>query len=360
MARSLASKPNVDAPGGNYPYGRVRNNPGDNTGTNADENLFGDLIQFFERLMALGGVSANGQPENSSSGFQYVTALLNTVLNTIGMGASNAIDYSGNLFSLTQPGHYFAELAASNKPVATTGDVIFFKMSVNEQFLIFLSSNGKFYYNTKTGGSWLGWICLNDVASNKVDKGGDSMSGVLAMGGNKITGLAAATANGDALRYEQVTGLYLLLTGGSLSGALGMGANKITNLGAGTNPSDAIRLDQIAPGAWVNIPVTGSSWANHIGTLKYRIDAAGQVHISGNIQVTTYSTPIFATTPAALASMASVINGLEFPMPPIAGGGEPYLFINATQMGIGVNSGSLINGSIGIFNGISFWPDENS
>lgn len=247
MARSLASKPNVDAPGGNYPYGRVRNNPGDNTGTNADENLFGDLIQFFERLMALGGVSANGQPENSSSGFQYVTALLNTVLNTIGMGASNAIDYSGDLFSLTQPGHYFAELAASNKPVSTTGDVIFFKMSVNEQFLIFLSSNGKFYYNTKTGGSWLGWICLNDVASNKVDKGGDSMSGALAMGGNKITGLAAGTGNGDALRYEQVIGLYLLLTGGNLSGSLGMGGNKITNLAPATTNGDAVRFEQLPP-----------------------------------------------------------------------------------------------------------------
>jgi len=41
-------------------------------------------------------------------------------------------------------------------------------------------------------------------ADLKVLKAGDTMSGALAMGGNKITGLAAATANGDAVRFEQV------------------------------------------------------------------------------------------------------------------------------------------------------------
>jgi hypothetical protein len=42
----------------------------------------------------------------------------------------------------------------------------------------------------------------------------------LAMGGFKLTGLAAGTANGDSLRYEQVIGQFLALTGGTLSGDL--------------------------------------------------------------------------------------------------------------------------------------------
>lgn len=49
----------------------------------------------------------------------------------------------------------------------------------------------------------------------------------LAMGTNKITGLGAATANGDALRYEQLIGAYLPLTGGTLTGNLSMGANNV-------------------------------------------------------------------------------------------------------------------------------------
>ena len=42
-----------------------------------------------------------------------------------------------------------------------------------------------------------------------VNKAGDTMGGVLNAGSNKITGLAAATANGDAVRYEQVADLAI-------------------------------------------------------------------------------------------------------------------------------------------------------
>jgi peptidoglycan hydrolase CwlO-like protein len=53
---------------------------------------------------------------------------------------------------------------------------------------------------------------------------------------SKIINLAAATQNGDAVRYEQV----LLLAGGTMSGAIAMGSNKITGLGSPTaNSNDA-------------------------------------------------------------------------------------------------------------------------
>jgi hypothetical protein len=52
---------------------------------------------------------------------------------------------------------------------------------------------------------------------------------------NKIVGLAAGTEAGNAVRYEQV----LLLSGGTMSGAIAMGTNKITGLGNPTNNQDA-------------------------------------------------------------------------------------------------------------------------
>lgn len=63
------------------------------------------------------------------------------------------------------------------------------------------------------GGSWgsiTGTITdqtdlVTYVSNNAVYPGGDSMTGNLAMGGNKVTGLGAATTNGDAVRYEQLT-----------------------------------------------------------------------------------------------------------------------------------------------------------
>lgn len=78
MARSLASKPNVVAPGGNYPFGRIKDKDA-TAGTPINEQVYGDLHQFFERMMSKAGVSFNGLSENSSDGFQYFQALLKTI-----------------------------------------------------------------------------------------------------------------------------------------------------------------------------------------------------------------------------------------------------------------------------------------
>lgn len=79
----------------------------------------------------------------------------------------------------------------------------------------------------------------------------------LPMNSHKVTGLAAATGNGDALRYEQLIGLYLLLTGGTLSGALAMGTNKITGLGNGTAAQDAAAFGQLK--YFQTVQATGTS-----------------------------------------------------------------------------------------------------
>ena len=86
---------------------------------------------------------------------------------------------------------------------------------------------------------------INTILSTFLALAGGSMSGAIAMGNNKITGLAAGTANGDALRYEQLIGLYLLLTGGTMSGNIAMGGNKVTGLGAAANPGEAVRYEQL-------------------------------------------------------------------------------------------------------------------
>lgn len=82
MARKLSNKVNVDAPSATYPFGRVKDNPGDNTGTPVDEALLGDLIQFFEKLMDAAGQTFNNQPENQTSGFQFFNALVTNIRNT--------------------------------------------------------------------------------------------------------------------------------------------------------------------------------------------------------------------------------------------------------------------------------------
>jgi hypothetical protein len=94
---------------------------------------------------------------------------------------------------------------------------------------------GLVVYNTTTSR-----LQISDGSNfhNVVDVRG---SGAIAMGNTKITGLAAATANGDAVRYEQA----LLLAGGTMTGAIAMGGNKVTGLAAASTNGDAVRYQQL-------------------------------------------------------------------------------------------------------------------
>lgn len=75
--KTLASKTNVIAPGGDYPFGSLKDEttPGANDGTPVNRELETDIHQFFEYLRLVGGVTANGLPDNGLNGFQTMQSL---------------------------------------------------------------------------------------------------------------------------------------------------------------------------------------------------------------------------------------------------------------------------------------------
>lgn len=73
--RSLLSKPNVEPADSDYPYGYIRDRDGATPGTPVNEEVYGDIHQFFEKLMAESGVVANDLPDNDYNGFQLFEAL---------------------------------------------------------------------------------------------------------------------------------------------------------------------------------------------------------------------------------------------------------------------------------------------
>ena len=89
---------------------------------------------------------------------------------------------------------------------------------------------------------------LNEIAAALADtanfsdtvvlKAGSTMTGNLAMGTNKVTGLGTPTSNTDAAT-KAYADTMLPLAGGTMTGAIAMGTNKITGLGTPTSNTDA-------------------------------------------------------------------------------------------------------------------------
>lgn len=104
--RALANKTNVEAPDSDYPYGRIKDNPGNNTGTPINEQVYGDIHQFFEKLMDEAGITPNELPENDYSGFQLYEALLEVTRARLGVDTIQfVIDGGGTSISTGEKGH---------------------------------------------------------------------------------------------------------------------------------------------------------------------------------------------------------------------------------------------------------------
>ena len=87
----------------------------------------------------------------------------------------------------------------------------------------------------------------NSIAT-KLPLAGGTMSGAIAMGTNKITGLGDPLANQDAATKAYVDtqdATKLSLAGGTMSGAIAMGTNKITGVGDPTLAQDAATKNYI-------------------------------------------------------------------------------------------------------------------
>jgi hypothetical protein len=83
----------------------------------------------------------------------------------------------------------------------------------------------------------------NSIAA-KLPLAGGTMSGAIAMGTNKITGLGTPTTSTDASTKAYVDTM-LPLAGGTMSGAIAMGTNKITGVGDPTNLQDAVTINYL-------------------------------------------------------------------------------------------------------------------
>lgn len=142
----------------------------------------------------------------------------------------------------------------------------------------------------------------------KLSLTGGTMSGVIAMGSNKITGLTdGAAASQDAATVSQMEAADLLklsLTGGTMSGAIAMGSNKITGLTNGTSGSqDAATVKQVED---LLVAQDLSAYFKKDGS----VTATGDFNMGGLYKITALLDPTLGQDAATKAYVDAVALGL--------------------------------------------------
>jgi hypothetical protein len=143
----------------------------------------------------------------------------------------------------------------------------------------------------------------NNLAT-KLPVAGGTMSGAIAMGTNKITGLGTPTSSTDAAT-KAYADTMLPLAGGTMSGAIAMGTNKITGVGDPTNAQDVVTKYYLD-----NVVLAPSNLTGPITSVGSATSIASQTGTGTKFVVDTSPTLV---TPVLGVATATSINGTTIP-----------------------------------------------
>ena len=194
----------------------IRIDGGDWYGTDGVLYTYGNTVRVF-----WGG----SPPYNATTVNNYFKALVQI---KDGAASSSDITYKTSLTAGAHTG-YAKDYAKAEVISADSG-----YMPIGEIILKCCNGSGAVCDVTATdeGDSFIYRDARPIVGSSASGFGGDvlnPMTANLAAGGFKLTGLGAGVVAGDALRYEQLVGVYLPLGGGTMTGNINMGYNTIYN-----------------------------------------------------------------------------------------------------------------------------------
>jgi hypothetical protein len=143
----------------------------------------------------------------------------------------------------------------------------------------------------------------NSLAA-KLPLAGGTMSGAIAMGTSKITGLGTPTVSTDAAT-KAYADTMLPLAGGTMSGAIAMGTSKITGLGDPTAAQDAVTKNYLD-----NTVLAPSNLTGPITSVGSATSIASQTGTGTKFVVDTSPTLV---TPVLGVATATSINGTTIP-----------------------------------------------
>ena len=155
--RTVQGFPNINAADGTNPYGTIRDNPGDNSGTPVNAAVYGDIHTSIARLFDLAGITPNQLPENNSNGFQFITALQKYISENI-LSVTETADANNCI----KTGFYDVLQSSSNKPLTQQGYLIAqafngFSGAYVSQFW-FEHTSDRVFFRRRTASVWTAWL----------------------------------------------------------------------------------------------------------------------------------------------------------------------------------------------------------
>ena len=185
---------------------------------------------------------------------------------------------------------------------------------------------------------------VTNSLATKLPLAGGTMTGAIAMGTSKITGLGTPTVSTDASTKAYVDTM-LPLAGGTMTGAIAMGTNKITGVGDPTNAQDVVTkyyLDNVvlAPSNLTG-PITSvgaaTSIASQTGTgTKFVVDTSPTL-VTPDIGVATATSVNGTTIPTSKTLVAT--DSTTYVVPSQTGNSGKYLTTDGTTSSWGTVAG---------------------
>lgn len=171
---------------------------------------------------------------------------------------------------------------------------------------------------------------VTNSLATKLPLAGGTMSGNIAMGGNKVTGLGTPTIGTDAAT-KTYADTMLPLAGGTMSGAIAMGTNKITGLGTPTVATDAATKNYVD-----TVTVAPSNLTGPITSVGSATSIASQTGTGTKFVVDTSPTLV---TPNIGVATATSINGTTIPTSKTLVATDSTAYVVPSQTG---NSGKYL------------------
>ena len=169
----------------------------------------------------------------------------------------------------------------------------------------------------------------NNLAT-KLPLAGGTMSGAIAMGTSKITGLGTPTVSTDAAT-KAYADTMLPLAGGTMSGVIAMGTNKITGVGDPTNAQDVVTKYYLD-----NVVLAPSNLTGPITSVGAATSIASQTGTGTKFVMDNTPTLI---TPVLGVATATSINGTTIPSSKTLVATDSTTYVVPSQTG---NSGKYL------------------